>query len=337
MIDVYLSDGHRPAGHLGVEQLSAYLDGESATPRVDRRHLEGCAACRGRLVALELVRDRVRAVVTPVAPHVRTASIAAIVDAAGIDSPRDDAAGTDRDQIRHRKAPERAPARIRPYRRPPVVIGAAAAVVALAVAIGAPLARSSSGPSGHSTASSAHSSPNSAATPATAPRSSPRSQSSTGATEPLSSAKNQPSAAGGGAFASDGAEPDAANAGVVLGTIDTRGALRSRIMASLSDQADAARPGTSPPPAHSGGAAESDGYRAATTSAPFERCLSAAVGAAGSDRTLQLLASVLYRGNPGLVYVFNPATGGHGSAVASHRLAVVTASSGCRVLTTTSL
>jgi hypothetical protein len=76
---------------------------------------------------------------------------------------------------------------------------------------------------------------------------------------------------------------------------------------------------------------------AALETEAFQRCLSSATHAAGSNRSVQFLASAEFKGAPALVYVFLPASGGAVTGNGAHSLAVATARDGCRVLGTTTL
>lgn len=311
-------------GHLTDEQLSSHLDGvsardldeKSAPSRAD--HLAACSTCRRRLAALGAVRDRMRTPVEPVAPEVRAASIASVLRAAG----HDRSGEGDRNEAGVGE-PDGVPAApiVMSRRRPQVLVGAAAAVLVLAAAIGIPLALSGGSTSGGSEASG----------PARASVSAPAGVNGTaGLSQHVTSAVSD------------------------LGTLESVGALRSRVdgllpaassAAPTGQAATGAIPGASPPvPAASptapgpSGSGSQDlnnpfGVPQATTS-QFEQCLSSArrvAGSASPARTVQLLATATFEGTPALVYVFQPETG------TDVRLAVVVARDGCKVLTTTSL
>jgi anti-sigma factor RsiW len=108
--------------HLSDERLSAYLDevDDVAPPGAPelQPHLAQCARCNDRLAALRSAGRLVGAPVVRVAPEVRAQAVAAAVRA-------------EREVERARK--------IRWYRRPQVLAGAAAAVVVLGLGVAVPL------------------------------------------------------------------------------------------------------------------------------------------------------------------------------------------------------
>jgi hypothetical protein len=75
----------------------------------------------------------------------------------------------------------------------------------------------------------------------------------------------------------------------------------------------------------------------AATTRQFEICLSSAMHAAGTKRSVHLLATAEFKGMQALVYVFFPVPGGSATGNAAHSMAVATARDGCRVLGTTTL
>lgn len=114
--------------HLSDERLSAYLDevddaAPFGVPEL-QPHLAQCARCRDRLAALRSASRMVGAPVASVAPELRAQAVAAALHAAREQS----------GPVRGERDVE--PARtIRWYRRPQVLAGAAAAVLALCVAV----------------------------------------------------------------------------------------------------------------------------------------------------------------------------------------------------------
>ena len=329
-------------GHLTDEQLSSHLDGMSDADRDDKvgqradEHLAGCVECRHRLAGLEAARDLVRAPVPPLAPEVRAASITSVLQAAeepSVDTPS---------QVH----PGGAPVPMRTPRRPGVLVGSAAA--ALVLAVGVPLALLSHASSSDSTAS-APSTPSASGGVAASAGSDHLGQ------------QNQRQASG-----TTGVSGSAHAALSDLGVLDSLGELRSRVTTALSRDVAAAPSAAAPPttgPAPTGTAPTSPAptstgafastaptstgngsstqstfnVAAALQTAPFEGCLSSARHAAGSNRSVQFLASAEFRGVPALVYVFLPASGGSPTGNGARSLAVATARHGCRVLGTTTL
>jgi hypothetical protein len=316
-------------GHLTDEQLSSHLDGVSARDPDEKvapsiaDHLATCAPCRRRLAALGAVRERMRTPVEPVAPEVRAASIASVLRAAELDpsgaGARSEAGVAEPDEV------HAAPI-VMARRRPQVLVGAAAAVLVLAGAIGIPIALSGRSTSGGSEASG----------PARATASAPA-----------------------GVNGTSGLSQHVTSAVSDLGPLESVGALRSRVdglFPAASSAAPTGQPGTASVPAASppappaavaptpSGSGSQDlnntfGASPAMTT-QFERCLSSATRAAGSAspaspaspaKTLQLLATATFKGAPALVYVFQPGTG------PDVQSAVVVARDGCKVLATTSL
>jgi hypothetical protein len=326
-------------GHLTDEQLSSHLDRMPGLDRDERagqkagEHLAGCAECLHRLAGLESARDLVRTPVPAVAPDVRAASIASVLRAA------EGASVDDRSQAH----PADAPVAMWTPRRPRVLVGSAAAALVLAVAVGIPLALSSRGASSNSSASAP-------STPAASAASAPPHRASASGTAGLSGK--------GYVVISD------------LGTVSSLGELRSRVTTALSMDVAGSLSGAAPAP--QGAAPTTTGPLAATTTpgAPgaaattattsatgttgagssrqstfngaaalgtFARCLSPAIHAAGSNRTVQFVANAEFRGSPALVYVFQPRSGGSATGAGAHSVAVVTARDGCRVLGTTTI
>jgi hypothetical protein len=327
-------------GHLTDEQLSSHLDGMSGLDRDDGadqevgEHVAACAECRERLAGLEAARELVRTPVPVLAPDVRAASIATVLR---------EAEGATVDDPSHAH-PAKAPVPVWTPRRPRVLVGWAAAALVLAVAVGVPLALSSHGASSNSSASAP-------STPAASAASAQQHRASASGTAGLS--------VKGYVVISD------------LGTFSSLGELRSRVTTALSMDVAGSRSGAAPSP--QGAAPTTTGPLAATTTtgAPgvaattattattsatattgagssgqstfngaaalgtFARCLSPAIHAAGSNRTVQFVANAEYRGSPALVYVFRPTSGGSAPETGAHSLAVVTARDGCRVLGTT--
>jgi hypothetical protein len=142
--------------HLTEEELSAHLDGEPGDGPSVAAHLAGCAPCRATMADLEFARTVIRTPVPPVAPDVRAASIAAVL----------------------RRAEDRrgdSPVPIRSRRGLHVLMGAAAAVLILVVAIGIPASLSTTSSSNRSSTASrasAASTPSTAASKAPVPQSS---------------------------------------------------------------------------------------------------------------------------------------------------------------------
>ncbi|HEY5023876.1 MAG TPA: hypothetical protein VII76_02775 [Acidimicrobiales bacterium] len=302
MTDGHLTGGHLTDGHLTDEQLSSHLDRPAAvidetTASAWHEHLARCAPCRRRLATLEAVRARLRAPMAPTAPHGRAASIDRILRAAAEDGARDTPDTRD------------APILI-PRRRPQVLVGAAAAVLVLAVAIGVPLALADHGISGSAESTAAK-------------------------------AVRQPAGAVHNAQASGTTGPSGSATATVydLGTVGSTGELRSRVAAI--------RPNDFSVPAPYGQAASSATSQANTTDtagpgsigtpSQFERCLSSAMSVAGSARLVHLLAIAAFKTTPTLVYVFAPDANGPVTGKAAGSLVVATALHGCKVVATTSL
>jgi len=114
--------------HLSDERLSAYLDEVDdvvppGAPEL-QPHLARCARCSDRLVALRSASRMVGAPVPPVAPELKAHAVAAALRAA-----RDDEGDL------RRERDTKTVREIRRYRRPRVLVGAAAAVLALGVAV----------------------------------------------------------------------------------------------------------------------------------------------------------------------------------------------------------
>ncbi|MGD0378874.1 MAG: hypothetical protein ABSC30_02705 [Acidimicrobiales bacterium] len=315
--------------HLTDEQLSSHLDGVS-TSDLDER---GAPSPADHLTTCAPCRQRLAAletvrdvVRTPVAPLAPEVRAASI---ASVLRAAGDGAGADApDQVHDAPAPIPIP-----RRRPAVLVGAAAAVLVLALAIGIPVALSGHGTSGGSEASG-----------------------------PARAAVSPPSPVSGKAPL-----PQHVTSAISdLGTLDSIGALRSRVdgllpaasaAAPTGQAATGAIPGAaSPAPAPSptapassptapvpspatptpSGSGSSElntlGAGPATTSR-FEQCLASAklaVGPAESRGTVELLATATFEGVPALVYVFEPLTG-------TVQSAVVVARDGCKALATTSL
>ncbi|HXQ91002.1 MAG TPA: hypothetical protein VN768_05535 [Acidimicrobiales bacterium] len=315
-------------GHLTDEQLSSHLDdvahvGDvSAAAAADAgEHLATCAQCGGRLAALEAVRDRMRTPVAPVDPEVRAASIAAVLRAAQEVAPA------------RRTAPDVVAPSAR--RRPQVLVGAAAAVLVLAAAVGVPLALSSSGTLGGSAASAP-----------VGPSRSPGSPGSSGSEK---------------ASNTHGPSNSVADAVGDLGTLDSVGALEARVDAVLSRDfaatpsgaaASAATPTTTTASGTPTTTAGPAGVAPTATPGPvpptppiptglFDRCLSSATAAAGAGRTLQLLATATFKGTSSLVYVFTATSARGATANAARSVVVVSApntnDNGCRLLASTPL
>lgn len=280
--------------HLNDEQLSAHLDGEwddgpsDDTPEGGlEAQIAGCDTCRRRLAALSDARALVRRPVVAGPPSVKTQAVeSAIAEALG---PETGAASTSELAARRARRSGR-PAR--------ALVGAAAAVAVLVVAIGISRAVS------HSSSPAA----SSASAPVT------RHQAATsGAPQKALRAPGAP-------------VPD-------LGSVSSAQDLRSRlapVLASGNDelgtQGKAATQGT---PGISSAAPSSNSFATASTvPAQFNPCVAAAQRVPGTSGALELVATVTYRHTPALVVV----TAGMGG---SGPLAVVVASSDCRVLART--
>ena len=307
-------------GHLTDEQLSSHLDVASGAARQEttapsiEEHLVVCAPCRQRLAALEAVRSVLRTSVPPVDLGDRSASIAFVM--ATVEESRSDvdtSAGPGADG-------RRAPVPIT-RRRPQVLVGAAAAVLVLAAAVGVPLALAGkSAP--HTTASA-----------------------------PSAGANSAPGETHRGALGSGPKSVNAADTFSNLGTIGSPEVLRARVAEVLPSASSAAAPtkqaAPASPPSPTNGSGT--GNRGSTVAGPFgvqlgagrlgqfEQCLSSATRAAGSTRTVQLLATATFSGTPALVYVFGPGSSPSASGPAARSEVVATARGGCRVLAATPL
>ena len=299
-------DGHSTDGHLTDEELSSHLDGvvesdldSSGVSSSVRDHLAGCGPCRQRLETLGSVRARLRASVDVVDPEVRAASIEAVM------------------------ATVMATVDVVPRRRPQVLVGAAAAVLVLAAAVGVPLALV-----GQSSSSS---------TRASAP------------TSPVNRAQAGPAHRVDGSAAPRLSESDTANVSD-LGPLSSITRLRSQVVSDTQGEFSTAAPepqgtqgtaGSLPSAsanANPNGEASGSATHAATpaaTPAQFERCLSSALNAAGATRTVRLLATATFKGTPALVYVFRPVPDASPTANPSRTAVVATARDGCKVLATT--
>jgi hypothetical protein len=364
MTDGHLTDGHLTDGHLTDEELSSTLDGVADTDLDERvalslgTHLAGCAPCRQRLAALQAVRE-LMLMQTPVPrldPEARSASIAAVLRAAGVADAGEAGAGagaggaaatTPGGPARHHDGADVAAAGGHdapislPRRRPQVLVGVAAAIVLLGTAIGVPVALSGKSTSASSEASGA---------------------SGSAARQLHRSSQAQASAAGTLVL------PDHLGALVAnLGKVDSIGALRSKV-AALAPHASAAVPttqetvaaptgpnattattATTAPtaptatngptaPAGAGSAASTQtGVEGRATASQFEHCLSSAMHAAGPVKSVQSVATVSFRATPALVYVFEPGQSGSSTGGTTRSVVVVTAQVGCRVLGTTHL
>jgi hypothetical protein len=358
-----MTDGHTTDGHLSDEELSSTLDGVADTDLDERvalssgTHLAGCARCRERLAALEVVRELMQSPVPRLDPEARPASIAAVLHAAGVADAGDagaaagGAAATAATALGgparpHGRADDRphdradgaaagahdAPISL-PRRRPQVLVGVAAAIVVLGAAIGVPIALSG----GNGTSASSVSSGSAARQLHRFPQA-------------------QAPAAGTLAL------PDHFGALIVnLGKVDSIDALRSKL-AALAPHASAAVPTTQPSlnaptapnattattattaaTATSGSTAAGGAGSAASTrtgggratTSQFAHCLSSAMHAAGPVTSVQSVATVSFRATPALVYVFEPGQSGASTGGTARSVVVVTAQSGCRVLGTT--
>ncbi len=336
MTDGHLTDDHMVDGHLNDEQLSSHLDGLDAGSGGERdrdvaasigSHLEGCARCRRRLVALEAVRLRLRGSVESLSPRVRADSIDAVLRAV-----RDgDAEGTASGAV-----PERTPIPLA-RRRPQALVGAAAAILVLAGAVGIPLALSHSGTTAASRAPSGAVSPPASATSGAVENgvqvfSDLGTFSSAGALEarvegllPVASAAVPTGPAPAPTYASP-ATSTATNAGAGAGTASGPASGNGHVGSNSTTESGKAVQGPLD-------------FRAAgpTTRAQIDGCLSAAMHAAGPGRTLQVAATATFRGTPAVVYVFGSGSGASTSATKAPPQLVATARNGCRVLTKTPL
>jgi hypothetical protein len=326
-----MTDGHLTDGHMTDDELSSTLDGVADTDLDERvalslgTHLAGCARCRERLAALEAVRELLHTPVPGLEPEARSASISAVLRAAGVADGGDalapaagGAATAPGGPARPRDRADGAAGGARdapislPRRRPQVLVGVAAAIVVLGAAIGVPVALSGGGSSTSASSGASES----------ATRQLPRSpQAHAPATGTL-------------------VLPGRLGALVVnLGKVGSIDALRSKI-AALAPHASAAVPTTQETvtaPTGAGSAASTQtGVEGRTTTSQFEHCLSSAMHAAGPVTSVQSVATVSFRATPALVYVFEPGRGGSSTGgTARSAVVVVTAQVGCRVLGTT--
>jgi len=295
--------------HLDDEQLSAHLDGEAhggAIHPTERRpsvaaEIAACGTCRQRLAALSEARDLVRLPVAAVPPSLRAAAVeAAISEVFGPDA----ALGS-----------PSAVTVLQPQRRPRqsrVLIGAAAAVAVLAVAVGVPLGLIEGGST---------TAPSAAPSVATTVAHSPEQRAAT------------PSAAAPGVTATE------AGGLTALGTVASAADLRSRLLpviASVGAGKDAAghlsaagNPVTTVPAA-SGGFAVNGSLPAA-----FAPCVAAAEKATDTPNAAEIVGTLTYDHTPALVVVV-PVTRTSSNTSSAH-VAVVVARSGCGVLVRTTL
>ena len=298
--------------HLSDEQLSAFIDGrapdESASAGPDvHASISSCAGCRRRLAALEEARDLVRLPVPAVPASAKHAAVRAALTDAGTS----EVAGTETASVAPMASARRA------SRRSRLSLGAAAAVVALALAAGIPAALSHSSSSPTSSAAHAIARPHRSA-PSPAASEAPTAKGSNGTT----------SASATGATGATGV-PD-------FGTISSPSSLRSRLAPAVKSgryNGEFSGAGLSATP-------QNDSVQAAPLAAPaglpapFAPCVAAARKHAGQDHPVALVATITYDRTPALVVVVTVAASPTGSAPTTH-LAVVVARSGCRTLTTT--
>ena len=296
--------------HLSDEQLSALLDGrasdEPSSTGPGHASFSSCARCRERLAALEGARDLVRTPVTAPSASARAAAVRAALS--DVSSP---------DVTRGETASVTSAASVRgPVHRSRLPLGAAAAVVALALAAGIPIALSHRGST--QTSSAAH---ETGRRPTTTPAPSAPVPSAAGATTTV---------------------PD-------LGSIGSVRALRSNLAHVLPPRGSAAVYGNSSNLSTQSDSARSGISLPATSGipAPFASCVDSARQKAGPELPLAFVATATYDGTPALVVVLevppstsgsSPATGsssGTGSRPATQHLALVVARSGCGVLART--
>jgi hypothetical protein len=334
MTDGHPTDGHLTDGHLTDEQLSSHLDGV-ADPDIDERVVSSVA---GHLASCARCRERLAALgVVRERLQEPVPRLATEVRAASIAAVLRSAAVADGGAPRT-AADE--PSTL-PRRRPQVLVGVAAAVLVLGAAIGVPVALSGKSPSANSEASGPA---------ARRPAHTQNGSASATATDTL---------------------PDQFGAVIAnLGTVDSVGALRSKV-AALVPHASAAAPPTTgsatpttgpmgaaatpakpapmataaTPGPGSGGAKQTDDGQA--TASQLEHCLAPAIHAlpsathaAGPARSVQSVATATFKGTPALVYVLAPASGQASAGGPVGSVVVVTARAtraDCRVLGTTQL
>ena len=305
-----MTEQHRTDPHLTDDELSALLDHalEGAAPR---RHLQGCASCRGRLARLDGARLLVRTPVAPVPASLRSSSIRAVLDA--VAGPPAPAPATPPEAARD----VRGPAVIRVLRRPRVLVGAAAALL-LGAAVATPLALSGSGTtSSGSTASRRLPDAGRRAPAGPATTGKPGAPSDALAPAPLAQASGTGSAGAlGGLGVTD------------FGVASSVGQLRPALAVPAS--AATTSPGSASAPQ------EAAPHGAATPVTVFDACLPAA-SAAAPGRAVRQLGTATVGGSPALVYVFGPPVTGSPTGRAAPGLAVVTGRGGCTVLGTTTL
>jgi hypothetical protein len=150
-------------GHLDDQYLSAHLDDadDAVLRQTVIEHLEACGRCRRRLATLDRAREVVRQPVAAVAPEIRSEVVAAALRMAEAppsahapatvppSADRPEAAGSS--DALPRPVPQRLPLR----RRTPVLVGAAAAVLAVVAGLSAGLAFLGSHPGSTSAGSAA--------------------------------------------------------------------------------------------------------------------------------------------------------------------------------------
>jgi hypothetical protein len=291
--------------HVNDEQLSAHLDGEGHNGPPDdtpdgglEAQIASCDACRRRLAALSDARALVRRPVVAVPPSVRAQAVeSAIAEVLGPET----GVGSTSELAAHRARRSAWP--------PRALVGAAAAVAVLVVAIG--ISRTVS----HSSSPTA----SSASAPVTRHRAATSGAPQKALLSPTASI------------------PD-------LGSVSSPQNLRSRlapVLASGNDvlgtQGKAATQGS---PGISSATPSSTSFEAAgTVPAQFNSCVAAAQRVPGTSGALELVAAVTYRHTPALVVVTSgtgdSSRAAPGSTGVSGPLAVVVARSDCRVLART--
>jgi hypothetical protein len=288
--------------HLTDEQISAFIDGESAD---DAEQIAQCETCLVRRDQLEEARDLLRVPVTPVAPAVRSAAVAAALAGAQAGTELEAAASQGGSAVGDLSRPRR--------RRPSgdLVGTVAAAVVVLGLAVGIPVGLSHGGGSSPTASSAARAAPHGPekTAPTLHPASTGSSASGTG-TQPI---------------------PD-------LGSFSSTSSLRNRL--SVEQQLKALRPG----PVDAGSAttenstsdqAAPPAFATAGLPAASATCVADARAVVGSTDRLLLVATARYRNIPALVVVVQaPVTA---TATTASRPVVVVARTDCRVLAVTHL
>jgi anti-sigma factor RsiW len=304
-----MTDLTHSAPHLDDEQLSAHIDGEGhdAVPASDagtvEAHLATCEGCRRRLEALGAARALLAQPVVPVAPSLRAAAVQAAVTDGPATPVHDDDVPT--------------PISLHP-RRPVsrLLVGAAAAVAVLVVAVGVSLGLSH-----------APSSPSPSATGALG------SAQHRAASAPAASATTRPVTSL-GSLSSPSALKARLTPLLPTGDYNVQGQAAELAPATTGAPATSGSPATTGAPTNSGAEAATPAGADALRAGAVTACQTTAQRAAGSNASVVLVATATYEHRAALVVVSTLPASATGGPV---RVAVVVATTGCRVLDRTTV